>query len=99
MILEVECFVGVSWRPFVFDFGGRFFSEDKDLSGELFTLSLEVFVEPFEKVSLNDGFIEFFYECDDLLFELVIISDELFEFILIDAKVVTTLKLKKLLLK
>jgi hypothetical protein len=65
----------------------------------LFTLSLEVFVEPFEKVSLNDGFVKFFFECDDFLFEPVIINDELLEFIFIDAKVVTTLKLNKLLFK
>ncbi len=99
MVLEVQGFVGVSWRPLVVDFGIRFFSEDEDLSGELFALGLEVFVEPFEEVSLNDGFVEFFLECDDLLLEAVIIGDKLLEFVSIDAKVVTALQINQLLLE
>jgi hypothetical protein len=63
----------------------------------LFALIFEVFIESLEKISLDDGLIEFFFEANELLFDFIILSDKFFEFVFVDVEVVTTFKIGKLL--
>ena len=50
-------------------------------------MRFEIFVESLKEIFLNDWIIELFFYDVNLFFEFLILSDEIFKFILIDGKV------------